>query len=716
MKILYDWVKEFVAVPFAPGELRERLSLAGIAVEGVSETAAGPLLDLDLTINRPDCLGHYGVAREVAALARKQLGPLSLSLPEASESVGSVARVEIESPDLCGRFTARVLRGVKVQPSPDGLRRRLEALGQASINNVVDATNYVMLELGHPMHAYDLDRLAERRIIVRRARAGEKIRTLDGIERALSSDTCVIADATRSVGIGGIMGGAETEIGFATRNVLLEAAWFDPISIRRSSKALGLRTEASTRFERGADPEMAETASRRCAALIRELAGGEILAGVVDVYPARREPLALELSRKELLRVMGADVPDDEIEAILAALGFAPRRGGEARAVDSPLAKWQCIQPSWRQDVTREVDLIEEVARHHGLDKFPPRLHASKQPAARLPHAEAEDRLRERLIGLGYHEIVSIPLVNEEEDALFRPAGVMPARVANPLAEDASLLRSTGLVSMAHALAWNLNRGQRSLRLFEIGRAYRLQNGAPEEIRIVTIGATGLAREKGVAESPREYEFADLKGDLEQIGALAGGFVWNARGPIAGADWQHPARAGQMSLAADPGWWAVTVGSKGVRFGISGGTLIGATGQLSGRVAERFKLRQDVFLAEFSLAPFYDGYEQARAARKYQPISRFPAVERDFSLTLGDGTSFAAVREAITALGIAEIISIEAIDLFRGKHIPQGKFSLLVRVTFQSSEATLTEAQLSDFSSRIISALEEKLGATLRTA
>jgi len=710
MKILYDWLKEFVTVPFAPGELRERLSLAGIAVEGVSETSAGPLLDLDLTINRPDCLAHYGVAREVAALGRNELKPISVALPEGGESAARATRVEIECPDLCGRYTARILRGVKVQPSPDWLRRRLEALGQASINNVVDATNYVMLELGQPMHAYDLDLLAERRIIVRPARPGEKIRTLDGIERALSPDICVIADASRAVGIGGIMGGAETEIGFATRNVLLEAAWFDPISIRRASKALGLRTEASTRFERGADPEMAEMASRRCAGLIRELAGGEILAGVVDVYPARREPLALDLSRKELLRVMGADVPSGEIEAILAALGFAPRRGGEAHAVDSPLARWHCFQPSWRQDVTREVDLIEEVARHYGLDKFPPRLHASKQPAARLPHAEAQDRLRERLIGLGYREIVSIPLVNEEEDALFRPAGVVPARVANPLAEDASLLRSTGLVSMAHALAWNLNHGQRSLRLFEIGRAYRLRDGAPEEIRIVTMGATGSAREKGIEESAREYVFADLKGDLDQIGDLAGGFEWNGET----LPWQHPARAATLLLASaglrrmgNPkrAEWYVTVGS----------WVVGAAGQLAGRVAERFKLRQDVFLAEFSLEPFYDGYQQARAARKYQPISRFPAVERDFSLTLSDGTSFAAVREAIMSLGIAEIISIEAIDLFRGKHIPQGKFSLLVRVTFQSQEATLTEAQLSDFSSRIISALEQKLGAALRT-
>jgi len=702
MKILYDWLKEFVEVPFAPRELAERLSLAGIAVEGVSETSAGPLLDLDLTINRPDCLAHYGVAREVAALGRNELKPVSVALPEAGESAARATRVEIECPELCGRYTARILRGVKVQPSPDWLRKRLEALGQGSINNVVDATNYVMVELGQPMHAYDLDLLAERRIIVRRARPDEKIRTLDDVERTLSPEVCVIADAARAVGIGGIMGGAESEIGFATRNVLLEAAWFDPISIRRSSKALGLRTEASTRFERGADPEMVELASRRCAALIRELAGGEVLAGVVDVYPARREPLALELSREELLRVMGADVPDREIEAILRALGFAPHRIDQhidqtRGSADAPFARWQCRQPSWRQDVTREVDLIEEVARHYGLDKFPPRLHPAKQPAARLPHAEAEDRLRERLIGLGYREIVSIPLVNEGEDALFRPGDVVPARVANPLAEDASLLRSNGLVSMAHALAWNLNRGQHDLRLFEIGRAYRLLSDAPEEMRIVTIGATGLARQQGVAESAREYSFADLKGDLDQIGDLAGGFRWKNES----SGWQNAAHAGAFSTGKN--------GAGEPRAG-------GQAGQLATRVAEKFKLRQDVFLAEWALDPFYAGYKQSRAARKYQPISRFPAVERDFSLILPDGTTFASVREAIAGLRIPEVISIEAVDLFRGQNIPPGKFSLLVRVTFQSQEATLTEAQLNDFSSRIISTLQQKLGAELRSA
>src|SRR5579883_921699 len=712
MKILYDWLKEFLPVPFAPGELRERLSLAGIAVEGLSDTVAGPMLDLDLTINRPDCLGHYGVAREVAALARTKLTPISVSLREADESAARATRVDIESPDLCGRFTARVLRGVKVQPSPDWLRQRLEALGQASINNIVDATNYVMLELGHPMHAYDMDRLAEGRIVVRRARSGEKIRTLDGAERSLSTEMCVIADAAHAVGIGGIMGGAETEIGFSTRNVLLESAWFDPISVRRSSKALGLRTEASTRFERGADPEMAETASRRCAALIRELAAGELLADVVDVYPARRAPHGLKLSRKELLRVMGADVPDAEIEAILTALGFAPHRAEKDSEPGSLRGTWHCAQPSWRADVTREVDLIEEIARHYGLDKFPPRLHPSKQPAARLPHTDAEDRLRERLIGLGYREIVSIPLVDDAEDQLFRTSGVTPVRLANPLAQDASLLRSTGLVSMAHALAWNLNRGQKDLRLFEIGRAYRLQSGKPEETRVVTLGATGLAREQGVAESAREYAFADLKGDLDQIGELGGGFVWQPGGLTCFKFGQEA----QVSLLTGDGFAITPRASGEIRIDLSGGPIIGAAGQLASQVADRFKLRQNVFLAEWALDPFLIACVKARAERRYKPISRFPAVERDFSLILRDGTSFASVRDAILALGIEEMISVEAIDLFRGRNIAPGKFSLLVRVTFQSQQGTLTEPALSDFSSRIVSALETTLSATLRTA
>jgi phenylalanyl-tRNA synthetase beta chain len=698
MKALYDWLKEFADLTLSPKELRSRLTLAGIAVEGLTQTAGGPLLDVDLTINRPDCLGHFGLAREAAALERKRLRPVEVKLNEAADPTTHATRVEIESPELCGRYTARVIRGVKIGPSPAKLRQRLEALGQDPINNVVDATNYVMLELGQPLHAFDFDRLGERRIVVRRARKGEKMRTLDGVERTLSPEMCVIADAAHAVAVAGVMGGAESEISAGTQNVLLESAWFDPISIRRTSKMLGLRSEASTRFERGADPEMAELASRRCAALIQEIAGGEILSGAVDVYPGRRQPLRLELSRKELLRVMGADVPDKEIEAILGALGFAPRRVDAAKGTaESLLALWECRQPSWRQDVSREIDLVEEVARHHGFEQFPPRLHASRQPAARLPHAEHFDRLQERLIGLGYREIISIPLVNAEEDALFADPGTAPVAIANPLAEDASRLRSTGLASMAQAVAWNVNRGQRNVRLFELGRAYHWRDGVTEETPILTLGATGLAREKGVAESEREYGFADLKGDLDQIGELAAGFAWAAK-PDARQEWQNPARSGQFAPAS------------------SDAAGLGRAGELAKRVTDRFKLRQPVYLAELVLPPFYAACDAAQAARRYQLISRFPAVERDFSLVLKDGTTFAAVREAIASLQIPELVAVDARDLFRGKHIPAGSFSLMVSATFQSRETTLTEAQVNDASARIVATLRERLGATLRTA
>src|SRR4029077_5153367 len=307
-------------------------------------------------------------------------------------------------------------------------------------------------ELGHALHAFDYDLVRNHAIVVRHAKPQEKIKTLDGIERKLDSAICVISDGdgSRAVGIGGIMGGGETEISFSTKNVLIECAWFEPVSIRRATRFLKLHTEASTRFSRGADMEMAELASRRCAEIILQLAGGELLAGVVDVYPSKRAARKITVTRAAILRVMGADIPDKEVETILSALGFAPVRVDQNRGqAGSILAAWECTQPSWRADFEREIDLIEEVIRVHGMDKFPPRLPAARQGAARLPHYEAESRVRERLIGRGYREILSIPRVAEDRVALFRPGDAEPARLANPLSEEASVLRSTGIVTMA---------------------------------------------------------------------------------------------------------------------------------------------------------------------------------------------------------------------------------------------------------------------------
>jgi len=694
MKVVYNWLKDFVDVTAPVQELASRLALSGTNIGGVDAAHHGGVIDAEVSSNRPDCLGHYGIAREVSAIYSLPLKSVSPKPSESATKTSEAIRVEIQAPELCGRFTARVIRGVKIQPSPAWLKERLEACGVASINNVVDVSNYVMLELGHALHAFDYDKVRDHKIVVRRAKSGEKMRTLDGIERALDSNICMICDgdASRAVGIGGIMGGAETEISYSTKNVLIECAWFEPVAVRRATRLLKMQTEASTRFGRGADPEMAELASRRCAELALQVAGGELLAGVVDVYPTKRAAKKISISRAEILRVMGAEIPDKLIEAILGALGFSPARADQNRgAAGSLLAVWDCTQPSWRADVEREIDLIEEVARVYGLDKFPPRLPAARQGAARLPQHEAESRVRERLIGLGYREILTIPHVAAERNELFRPASAAPARLANPLSEEAGVLRSTGIVSMVGALEWNLNHGQRNARLFEIARRYRMQGSASIETRVLTIGATGAAREKGIHDTAREFSFADLKGDIDAIGALAGGLRWEHGGP----EWLHGAQRGRVYLNKEE---------------------LGEAGQLARRTAERLKFRQGVFLAELNLGPLYCAYYGVKNKRRYESLPRFPAVERDFSLLLADGTHFAAVTQTIQSLGIPEIVAIEAADLFRGKNVPAGKYSLLVRVTLQSRTATLTDAQLSDFSSRIVTSLKEQLGAELRAS
>jgi phenylalanyl-tRNA synthetase beta chain len=701
MKVVYNWLKDFVDVTAAPQELASRLALSGTNIGGVENGPHGAVIDAEVSSNRPDCLAHLGVAREVAAIYKLPLKFVQAKPAESTAKASDAVRVEIRSPELCARYTARVIRGIKVQPSPKWMKDRLEASGVASINNVVDVTNYVMLELGNPMHAFDLDQVRDHRIVVRRANPGEKMTTLDGIERPLEPHMPMVSDGDGSRSIGsGVMGGSTTEISFSTKNILLECAWFEPVAIRRAARFLKLHTEASTRFGRGADPEMAEVASRRAAELILQLAGGELLAGVVDVYPGKRAAKKIRVTRAAILRVMGADVPDKEVEASLSALGFAPVRVDQNRGAEgSLLAAWECTQPSWRAEVEREIDLIEEIARIYGLDKFRPRLPAARQGAARLPHYEAETRLRERLIGLGYREILTIPHVAEERDALFRPQGILPARLSNPLSEEANVLRSTGIVTMAGALEWNLNHGQRNVRLFEICRHYRLNGSESVETPVLTIGATGEAREKGLYDAaPRDFSFADLKGDLDAIGGLCGSFRWED----GSADWLHAARRGALNTV-------ISTEARNL-------SSLGVAGQLARRVAEKLKLRQDVFLAELRLDPVYAAMHAAKGARRYEPLPRFPSVERDFSLLLADGTHFSDVAKTIHALHIPEIASIEATDLFRGKNVPAGKYSLLVRVTFQSREATLTDAQTADFSGKIVAALEKNLGAQLRAS
>jgi len=686
MKILFNWLKEYVDIDAPLDVFIREMTLAGVAVEAVSEAGGSPLLDLEITTNRPDLLSHYGVAREAAARFGKKLKPVApapreAALPDSGDPAAGAAQVEIADPNLCNRYVALVLRNVKVAPSPPWLAQRLEACGIAVINNIVDVTNYVLLELGHPTHAFDLDTLAEKRIVVRPARTGEKLITLDGVARALKPNHLVIADARRPVALAGVMGGAETEISLRTKNVLLESAWFEPASVRRTAKEFGLRTEASYRFERGMDVEAPLLAARRCAELFLQLAGGELLAGALDAYPQPWQPPMMTLRQSEIERVLGSPIPAAAVEGILTALGFKGTRAGED--------VWQVVGPAWRRDVSREIDLIEELGRHYGYDKFPSRLPATRQPVAPLPHTAAEAALRASLEAQGYDEAVNFSLVNPTEAESFLAAGDLLVRIENPLSEEVSVLRPSGLLSLVRSLTWNVNRGQRHLRLYEFGKSYTLRGGAFREQRVLTLAATGQLREKSAHESEQPFNFFSLKGTIED---LFGAFS------LSGVEFR-PGDAACFQLS-----------ERAAIF--SDGKLLGILGQLSAALAAQFKLRQPAWLAELDLDTLY-----AAGLRppRYAPLSRFPAVARDFSLLLGDTVSFGAVRAAIQALKIPELVSVVPVDHRpAGVPVPASRYSLLVRIIFQSPEQTLTDEQVRGFSDRIIADLEKNLGAALR--
>ena len=684
MKISLSWLKEFVEVPADPAAIKAALVGVGLGVESYASVEGDFVFEIEVTTNRPDCLSHYGTARELAALYGRPLKPLSeivLGLKESGTAAASEAAIEIAAPDLCARYCGRVIHNVQVKPSPMWLMKRLEAVGQRPINNVADVTNYVLMELGHPLHAFDLARLRQKKIIVRRARNGEPLRTLDGVDRKLTPENLVIADAERVVAIAGVMGGEDSEISAATHAVLLESAWFDPLSVRRTSKALGMHTEASHRFERGADIEMAPKALDRAAALIAELAGGEILAGILDVFPQHRQRPELALRASEIVRILGSHLEGQEVERILRALGF--------EVVEQAQGHWWVRPPSWRLDIGREVDLVEEVARQYGYD----RLHSRVRPAPPRPERdtrrEKELTVSSALVGLGYREIISSAMVDPDEDARFTDR--QPVRILNPLSQDASAMRTTSVPSMIHALRWNLDRGQSELRLFEMGKIYAAlpqgAKGLPDERRVLTLGASGHRRPASVHDGARALDIFDLKGDLE---ALFGMFdIPSPRSEPASADWCEPGLCGRFV----------------------GGATLAVFGQLRRQIAQQYKLRQPVWVAEVDLEVLL---LLALRQRVFRAFSKFPAVERDFSLVLPEGVSYARLAEAIRGLNLVELTDFRPTDLFRGGSVAAGHYSLLMRITFQSPDHTLTGEEVDGFGRQVISALEP-IGARLRS-
>lgn len=682
MKISLGWLKEFVEVPTGPRELKRDLTKLGLNVESCAQVGDDWVLEIEVTTNRPDCLSHLGVAREAATFYRKPLKHPSFRVKDLGDPASAEISIETADPTLCPRYCGRVVRNVKVQPSPAWLAARLEAVGLRPINNVADVTNFVLMELGHPLHAFDLERIRGRKIIVRRARPGEKLRTLDGVDRALTADNLVIADAERPLALAGVMGGEDSEISDATTSVLLESAWFDPVSIRRTSKAQGLHTEASHRFERGADINLAPMALDRAALLIADLAGGEILRGMVGVFPGAKPRKDVILRRSEIERILGAAISWEDVRRILRSLGFETNRLGTEG--------WRVSPPSFRLDVEREVDLIEEVARHYGYDRLPARVRTAPPRLERDVRRERELRLAATLVGLGYREIIPPSMVAPEENARFTDKP--PVALANPLSQDASALRSSAVPSMLHALRWNLDRGQLDLRFFELGKTYTLRaDRSPEEHRVLALGLTGHRRPPDWRDQEDErgkpLDFFDLKGDLE---TLFGPFdLPELKFEPAGNAYHDQGFAGRFT-------WR--------------GETLAVFGRLSAEMARQYKFRQEVLLAEVDAERLLDA---SLKEHSFRPYSKFPTVERDLSLLVPDAVTYRRLEEAVRGLGLEEIQSFRPVDLFRGGAVPAGHYSLLLRVTFQSAERTLAGEEIAEATRRVLGALEP-LGVRVR--
>lgn len=701
MLISYNWLRELTGTKLTPLELRERLTMVGLAIDSVEEIEGDSVLDVEVPSNRPDCLSHVGVAREVAVIEKSKVQSPKSKVFETEGKASDFASVEISDPDLCPRYAARIVRGVKIAPSPQWLAKRLGEIGQRPINNVADITNYVLHELGQPLHAFDLAKLNEQRIIVRRAKAGEKLTTLDDAERTLEAEMLVIADAAGPVALAGIMGGLESEISAETTDVLIESAYFDPNSVRRTARKLGMDTEASRRFERGADCENLLQAQTRCVELICEIAGGVATEDAIDVYPVPLEPRSVAFRPAKVNRLTSVSVELPEMTQILLALGFTQSsrtptvREGTA---DNALT---FIVPSWRIDVGLEEDLIEEIARHVGYDKIGSELPPSNIAGEYQPVEMKRRDLRRAFKSQGFDEAINFSFVDSANDERFELLPVLQATapgegqerlvaLSNPILEGATRMRPTLLPGLLESVRHNLNHGIRDVRLFEIGRVFASSgvHELPHEREALGLIATGGATEEGHAQAKHEIDFYELKGALEA------GIDATKLGPLvlAKANVLH-LREGQAAAIALPD-----------------GTAIGSIGRLAESIAASYKFRQPVYVAEIDLTALLDS---AQRSIQYRPLPRYPSVVRDVTLLVGRDVTFAELGKAIDSEQIADYTGAMLVGTYEGENIPANKRSITLRLEYRSAERTLRDEEVEERHRGVIDSLLQKFAAEL---
>jgi phenylalanyl-tRNA synthetase beta chain len=712
MKISPSWIRDFINPPVDDRKMAEDLTDTGTSIEGFSGQGKDLVYEAEVTTNRVDAMNHYGIAREVSAIYDLDLKTVAPRL--LGEHPPSDFKIEIEDAQGCARYTARIVRNVKVGPSPEYIVHRLELIDQRSISNVADATNYVLNELGQPTHAFDLDKLQGGKIVVRRAREGEVLKTLDGVERKLNKQDLVIADAFRAVALAGIMGGFDTMITEQTRNVLIESAWFDPATIRQTSRRLGMHTDASHRFERGLDFGLTPLACARVTELVQQTAADgshsahPVVEAEIDALARQVERPQIYLSEREVQRILGVDIPGQEIARILSRLGFqvTPGRfsdsattavsgpastkgsGGVVAAIAESVAEFVVKVPTWRLDVDREIDLIEEVGRIYGYLKLPNTLPAFAGAVIPLPNAGKQSTLRQRLLALGYNESISSTFISAEEVRAYSTA--QPVRLENPLSEEAACMRSSLVPGMVNQVAYNLNRGNTDVKLFESGDIFEMAGERVDEKRSIAFVATGSVG-ASLHGKPAPYTFYDMKGDLEALLSQFehGTLYFDQHTPA----YLHPGRSTRA---------------------VMDGMMVARFGQLHPDLATARKLRQSVYVAEILVERLF---QRELRQPNYRPVPRFPAVDRDFSLLFDAGVDFERIQHAVEAAGIPELREFRPVEILRGEQsgtsIPPNKYAILLRARFQSAERTLRDDEVAGWAQQIVRSLEA-LGGKLR--
>ncbi|MCP4581745.1 MAG: phenylalanine--tRNA ligase subunit beta [candidate division Zixibacteria bacterium] len=651
----------------------------GTAVNNVIELD-DYIYEFEITPNRPDCLSHIGMAREVKALLGGEINYPNFEVNETGPNVSKDLAIQIDDPEGCPRYTGRLVSGIKVGPSPLWLKARLHYLGIRPINNIVDISNYVLLETGHPLHAFDYDYFKANRVTIRKAKAGEIFTTLDETKRELNDGQCLITDGKKGVALGGIMGGLDSEVTDTTVNILLESAYFDPVTIRRGAKAVGLATESSRRFERGADPEMAPRANDRACRLINELAGGQIHKGIVDAYPRKFSPVKIDFRPERANKVLGSNIDISKMSQIFDGLDINYHDG-------SPIT---VNQPSFRPDLTREADLIEEIARIYGIDNIPDVYRPGGTLETNIDQKTMiRNRLRNFLVGRGFYEIFTLTLVDSRQLKKINEDTEL-VRLMNPLSEEMSVLRPDLSIAMIRTLKHNINHGSKDIKLYEIGTTYKPSSGdLADEKESICLGLCG--REAPVSWRQAEVfsDFYSLKAELEAI------FEFFKITDLKFVPESNPYLDDKCCFAVQ-----------------AGGNVQGSIGKASTKAGKTIGLKQESYIAEFNFDIFA---EQALKANYFKPLPKFPASDRDIALLVDQNIPVGELISVIGDAGGKIVREVFPFDLYKGKNIAEDKKSIAFRIMYRSDNKTLTDDEVDKAHNRIIRAITDKFKAELRS-